>query len=95
MKERHLTVRLPADLAAALRRLARARGHSKSQVAREAVARYLGVAPADDSARRLSARALAERWSALPALTREEAEALEADLEASRKALPGFGELWP
>ena len=41
MNKAHLTLRLPADLARSLARWARVRGVPKSQVAREAVARYL------------------------------------------------------
>lgn len=93
MKEKHLTLRLPAGLAAALARLARARGHSKSQLAREAVARYVG-AVSPEPARLITARDLAERWASFPVLTRDEAGALKKDLEASRKALPGLGEPW-
>ena len=46
MKDSHLTLRIPADLARALRLWASAHGVPKSQVARDAVARYLAPASA-------------------------------------------------
>lgn len=89
MKDSHLTLRLPADLARVLARWARSRGVPKSQLVREAVARYLAPssAPAERPPR-VTARTLAERWAALPRLTPEEARDLEADIAAARAALP-------
>jgi predicted transcriptional regulator len=97
MRNSHLTLRLPADLARALARFARGRGASKSQVAREAVARYL--APSSGPLERaagagLTARALAERWAELPRLTPEEAGDLEADIAAARAGLPVVRTPW-
>lgn len=45
MKRSHLTLRLSPDLARALDRWARAQGVPKSQLVREAVARYLAPPP--------------------------------------------------
>ena len=93
MKNSHLTLRLPADLARALARWAREHGVPKSQVAREAVARY--VVPA--AAARISpftAGDLADQWASLPRLTPQEAEALGADIEAGRGALLPVRAVW-
>lgn len=95
MKDSHLTLRLPADLARALARLARGRAVPKSQLVREAVARYL--APSSTPAERppaVTARTFAERWAALPRLTPEEARDLEADVSAGRAALPPVRNPW-
>jgi hypothetical protein len=95
MKRSHLTLRLPADLARALARLARSRAVPKSQLVREAVARYL--APSSAPAERppaVTARTFAERWADLPQLTPEEARDLEADIEASRAVLPPVRTPW-
>ncbi len=97
MKDSHLTLRLPARLARALARWARARGVPKSQVAREAVARYLEPGlPADPAVRhaRLTAEGLAERWRSLPRLRPEEAADLAADIAKARDALPPVGTPW-
>ena len=89
MKDSHLTLRLPAELARALARWARQRGIPKSQVAREAVARYLvPAASPGPPTPRLTARALSVRWPLLPRLEPKEAAALQADMLAGRKALP-------
>jgi hypothetical protein len=97
MENSHLTLRLPADLARALARFARGRGASKSQVAREAVARYLApsAAPAEPAARAgVTARILAARWADLPRLTPEEARGLGADIAAARAGLPAVRAPW-
>ncbi len=95
MKDSHLTLRLPADLARALASFARRRGVPKSQVAREAVARYL--APSNAPPARpagIPAAVLAERWRSLPRLTPEEAGDFETDLAALRAALPPLRATW-
>ena len=95
MKESHLTLRLPAELARALVRKARALGVPKSHMVREAVALYLeptGAATGD--VRRVSARELAVRWNGLPHLTPDEAEALNTDFGAARKELPAVRNPW-
>ena len=95
MKSSYLTLRLSADLARALGRWARSRGVPKSQVVREAVARYL--APSSNPAERpvrVTALALAERWAAIPRLTGEEAADLEAAIAAARAALPPVPKPW-
>jgi len=96
MKDDHLTLRLPRELARALARWARERGVPKSQLAREAVARYLAradAAPAS-AARTLTAVELGARWGLLPRLTPEEASDLAADLEAARRSLPDLPTPW-
>ena len=93
MKDAHLTLRLPAELARALARWARARHVPKSQVVREAVARYLSPPP---SARTppVTAGDFADRWATLPRLTAEEARDFEADIAAARGALPPVRDTW-
>lgn len=95
MKDSHLTLRLPADLARALARWARSRRVPKSQLVREAVARYLAPSfvPAERPPR-VTAQAFAERWAGLPRLTPEEARDLEADIVAARAALPPVRVPW-
>jgi len=89
MKDSHLTLRLPANLARALVRLASSRGLPKSQLVREAVARYLAPSSAPvERPPRMTARSLAAHWAALPRLTRQEAGDLEADLATAREDLP-------
>ena len=94
MKDTHLTLRLPQELARALAKWARDHGLPKSQVAREAVARYLSPAPAVREVRRVTALELAERWPGLPRLTPEEAAAFDTDIAASRAALPAVAPPW-
>ena len=90
MKSDHLTLRLSRELSRALARWARERGVPKSQLAREAVARYL--APADSTAaslaRSVTAAEVAHRWTLLPRLTPDEASGLASELEAARRSLP-------
>jgi len=93
MKDDHLTLRLPRELARALARWARARGVPKSQLAREAVARYL--APVEGApARLVTAAELGARWALLPRLTPEEATDLASDVEAARRSLPDVAAPW-
>ena len=95
MKDDHLTLRLPRDLARALARWARERGVPKSRVVREAVARYLVPASASPVTPPLVTGAeLAERWARLPRLTPEEAGELSADLAAARRELPKVRNSW-
>lgn len=84
----YLTLRLPTDLARALARWARTRDLPKSAIVREAVARYLApTPPPEGSARRVTGRELATRWTMMPHLTPQEAQDLAADIVAARKAL--------
>ena len=94
MKDAHLTLRLPRDLARALARWARERRLPKSQVAREAVARYLAPPASDERTRQVTARELAARWRSLPRLTAEEASSLADDIAASRGALRPVRASW-
>jgi hypothetical protein len=94
MKDSHLTLRLPAALARTLARWAAAHGVPKSQVAREAVARYLVGSGGETSPPALAARDLARHWAALPRLLPEEADGLAADIAAGREALPPVVTPW-
>jgi hypothetical protein len=95
MKDSHLTLRLSARLARLLARWAAAHGVPKSQVAREAVARYLAAPGGETSASLgLTARELARRWPMLPRLHPEEAAALAADITSGRDALPPVATPW-
>lgn len=89
MKNSHLTLRLPADLGEALDARATQDRTAKSQVVREAVARYLaGDVPAHPDQRRVPARVLAERWEHLPHLTPEDAADFAKDLTRAGDAMP-------
>lgn len=89
MKDSHLTLRIPADLAKLLGRRAREHGLPKSHLAREAVVRYLaGGPPSSDLPAPASARELAARWPRLAHLAPEEASALSRDIAEARKDLP-------
>jgi len=92
MKDVHLTLRLPADLARALARWTRLHRVPKSHAVREAVARYL--APSADDPPQLTARQLAVRWRALPRLTPDEAKEFGDDIAAARSALPRVRDAW-
>jgi hypothetical protein len=94
MKDGHLTLRLPADLARTLARWARDHEIPKSEAVREAVARYLAPAPTAGATPRLTARGLAARWSSLPRLTAEEASDLETDIASGRDAFPAVHPPW-
>jgi Ribbon-helix-helix protein, copG family len=96
MKDDHLTLRLPRALARALARWARERGVPKSQLAREAVARYLSPvgASTDPPVRTVSAAQLAARWALLPRLTPEEASDFAADVQAASDSLPAVRAQW-
>lgn len=95
MKNTHLTLRLPAELARALARLAREQEVPRSKVVREAVAAYMG-APAASSVGALvvTARDLLTRWPAVPKLDPADAEAFAADVEAARRDLPPASSPW-
>ncbi|HET7622116.1 MAG TPA: CopG family transcriptional regulator [Gemmatimonadaceae bacterium] len=94
MKDTHLTLRLPLELARVLTRRARDRGVPKSLVAREAVALYLGTAPEAGAAPPLTARELAARWPELPRLGADDAATMERDIVEGRAALPAARDPW-
>jgi hypothetical protein len=94
MKDEHLTLRLPRDLARALSRWARERGIPKSQVVREAVAQYFTPNAAEPVASPVTGAMLAGKWAALPRLTSTEAGEFAADLDAARQGLPGARSPW-
>lgn len=94
MKDDHLTLRLPADLARALARAARTRGLPRSQVVREALAGFLHPPATEVASARPVARDVARRWPALPRLLPEEAGDFARDLDASRSQLPALDERW-
>ncbi len=94
----HLTLRLSRDLARAVSRWARSHGVAKSQVVRDAVARYVGLAapaaqPAELAAA-ITARAASVRWATLPHLSAEEAGGLAGGIAASRTSLPTVAPPW-
>ena len=96
MKDSHLTLRIPAELARALARRAKALGIPKSQMAREAVARYLVPATDAETATPdvVSARTFAARWRTMPRLEPGDAKDFADDVEASRNALPPIRSSW-
>ena len=98
MRDMHLTLRLSRELARAVARWARAHGVPKSQVVRDAVAAYVGVAGAGgatiDTARTTPARSAAARWASLPHLTPKEAGGLAGGIAASRTGLPSVESPW-
>ncbi|MGK2963738.1 MAG: ribbon-helix-helix protein, CopG family [Gemmatimonadaceae bacterium] len=84
MKSEALTLRISADLAKNLRKLAKQKGLPTSQVVREAVAKYLSPRVEDSRLRQVTARALAVSWKTLPRLTPEEAAELEREITEAR-----------
>lgn len=94
MKDAHLTLRLPAALARALARSARARGVPKSHLAREAVARYLAPAGPEPGEPTVRASDLARAWGSLPRLSATEASEFAADLLRDRDQLTAPGPAW-
>ena len=94
MKNSHLTLRLPADLARALDRRAGERDTGRSQLVREAVTAYLAGTAAPAARPTLSGLELARRWRTLPHLTADEAAALASDIAAGRRRLPPPADRW-
>ena len=97
MRDMHLTVRLSRDLARAVSRWAKAHGIGKSQVVRDAVAAYVGVAsptPASPDQTALRAREAAARWASLPHLSPDEAGGLAGSIAASRTSQPRAASPW-
>lgn len=87
MKDDYLSFRLPAELARALARKARAGGMPKSAVVREAVVRYLAPAPPEGVTRRVTGRELRALLESLPRLSPEDAEAFARDVASARADL--------
>ena len=87
MDDAHLSLRLPADLATTLDRLAESRGVGKSKLVREAVSQYLTGGTARDAAAPLLAADFRKAWDALPHLSVDEAAAFETDVQQARAAL--------
>lgn len=94
MKDSHLTLRIPAALARALGRWASTHGVPKSQVAREAVARYLAGFSGEPAPPGLTALDLARDWAMLPRLLPDEVDELAADIAAGRGVLPPVVTPW-
>jgi predicted transcriptional regulator len=94
MKEAHLTLRLPAALASALARSAEQHGVPKSELAREAVARYLEPTGQQPDERLVRAGEVAKRWALLPRLSAAEADDFAAELRRAREALPPPSAAW-
>jgi hypothetical protein len=89
MKDSHLTLRLPAALARLLARSARARGVPKSQLAREAVGRYLNPTGTETPiGPGLTATEVAHGWKTVPRLGSAEADSFHHDVEAAQSELP-------
>lgn len=94
MKTAAITLRISAELAKNLGRTARGRGVPKSQVVREAVARYLAPADAVTPAQRITASSLAARWKYVPRLTPDEFSEFRKDVESARTELPNLTLVW-
>ncbi len=95
MKNSHLALRLSDELAAALEKRALLERVPKSQVAREAVARYLAPAgPIPGDGREVTAREVAARWNRLPRLSVDEATDLGAAIADAQEALPPVRSPW-
>ena len=94
----HLTLRLSRDLARVVSRWAKAHGVAKSQVVREAVARYVGASTAEPAPAEygtvLTGRVAAARWASLPHLTADEAGGVAGGIAASRTSLPQVASPW-
>jgi len=87
MKTEALTLRLSASLANSLRKIAKQKGVPKSQVVREAVAKYLSPPAGDSPVREVSARALAASWKTIPRLSPDEATDLGREIAGAREGL--------
>jgi hypothetical protein len=95
MKDSHLTLRVPAAVSRLLERMALSRGIPKSQLVREALARYVSPAQSsNESVRKVTAAELAVRWSSLPSITAEEARVMATDIETARGELSAPMDPW-
>lgn len=94
MKDSHLTLRLPDELARALERAAEERGVAKSMLVREAVSQYLAGAPAKPAKPAMTLDEFIKKWESRPKLTPEESEAYAADIEAARAELLPVRDPW-
>jgi predicted transcriptional regulator len=95
MKDSHLTVRLPRELARALGKWARERGVAKSVLVREAVAGYLAPPPATDAGVRVvTAAEAAVRWKRIPRLSPDDSTTFAADIAAAVRAVPPPRTAW-
>ncbi len=94
MKDSHLTLRLPDDLARALERAAEERGVAKSMLVREAVSQYLAGAPATPSKRVMTLDEFIKKWESRPKLTPEESEEYARNIEQARAELLPLRDPW-
>ena len=94
MKEAHLTLRLPDELARSLELAADARGVAKSMVVREAVAVYLAGRLPRAVVQAARARDLARLWTDTPSLGPEAGDAFAKDIETARDALAPPDNRW-
>lgn len=94
MEDSHLTLRLSADVALSLQRLAESRGLPKSRLVREAVAQYLAGGAPRTEASPLLARDFRAMWEALPHLSVDEATRLDTNLQRARTALAPPDDPW-
>lgn len=94
MNDSHLTLRVPADLATALERLAESRGVPRSGLVREAIANYVIPGRTHAEVTDLRAHDFKLIWDALPHLTVDEAAALDTDLHQARASLLPPDDAW-
>ena len=94
MKDAHLTLRLPDELARALERAAEERGVAKSMLVREAVSHYLAGAPAKQAKPAMTLDEFIRKWETLPQLTPEEAEEYARNIAQARAELPPLRDPW-
>ncbi len=95
MKDSHISLRLPAAIARALDKIARAHAVPKSQVLREALGRYILPQTADRAnPPPITAAELLARWRQLPRLAADEAEEMAKDLADARKKIPPVKPTW-
>jgi predicted transcriptional regulator len=94
VKDAHLTLRLPDELARALERAAEERGVAKSMLVREAVSQYLAGGPSKPAKPSMTLEEFIEKWESLPTLTPEEAEEYARNIEQARAELLPLRDPW-
>jgi hypothetical protein len=94
MKDAHLTLRLPDELARVLERAAEERGVAKSMLVREAVSQYLAGPQPKPSKPAMTLDEFIRRWETLPRLSPEEADEYARNIEQARAELPPLRDPW-
>jgi predicted transcriptional regulator len=94
MKNAHLTLRLPKELANALERAAEESGMAKSMLVREAVSQYLAGALPTTPKRVMTLDEFIKQWEARPKLTPDESEAYARNIEQARAELLPLRDPW-